>query len=86
MAFLLSVDSGLKTGMVLYGRDGRPIWYRSQIYSSVQRLKSAVYGIFNERADITALVVEGGVSGFNYLNKKPDYEILTLKPTPNRLL
>lgn len=60
MASLLSVDSGLRTGLALYGRGGRLIWYRSQNYSSVQRLKSAVYGIFNERPDISVLVIEGG--------------------------
>ena len=60
MAFLLSVDLGLKTGLALYGRDGRLIWYRSQNYASARRLKSAVYGIFNETSEISRLVIEGG--------------------------
>lgn len=59
MSFLLSVDIGLKTGLALYDREGL-IWYRSQNYSSIKRLKSAVYGIFNETPDISKLVLEGG--------------------------
>jgi hypothetical protein len=59
MSFLLSVDIGLRTGLALYGRDGL-IWYRSQNYSSIKRLKSAVYGIFKETPDISKLVIEGG--------------------------
>ncbi len=60
MSFLLSVDLGLRTGLALCGRDGRLIWYRSQNYSSIKRLKSAVYGIFNETPNISRLVIEGG--------------------------
>ncbi|WP_027362363.1 hypothetical protein [Desulfospira joergensenii] len=60
MSFLLSVDLGLKTGLALYGRDGRLIWYRSQNYSSIKRLKAAVFGIFKETPDISRLVIEGG--------------------------
>lgn len=60
MSLLLSVDLGLKTGLALYGGDGRLLWYRSQNYSSVKRLKSAVYGIFKENPGITVLVIEGG--------------------------
>ncbi|THB80223.1 MAG: hypothetical protein D3926_08295 [Desulfobacteraceae bacterium] len=60
MNFLLAVDIGLKTGLALYGQDGRLVWYRSQNYASVKRLKSAVYGIFKENPDISMLVIEGG--------------------------
>ena len=60
MDSLLAIDLGLKTGLALYGRDGKLIWYRSQNYSSVKRLRSAVYGIFKENPDISMLVLEGG--------------------------
>ena len=60
MNYLLSVDLGLKTGLALYSDSGRLIWYRSQNYSSVKRLKSAVYGIFKETPGISRLVIEGG--------------------------
>ncbi len=59
MSFLLSVDIGLRTGLALYCKDGL-VWYRSQNYSSIKRLKSAVYGIFNETPGISKLVIEGG--------------------------
>ncbi len=59
MSFLLSVDIGLRTGLALYFKDGM-VWYRSQNYSSIKRLKSAVYGIFNETPGISKLVIEGG--------------------------
>lgn len=60
MTSLLSVDLGLRTGLALYGRDGRLIWYRSQNYSSIKRLKAAVYGILNGNPNISILVIEGG--------------------------
>lgn len=60
MGSLLSVDLGLKTGLALYGDDGRLVWYRSQNYASVKRLKPAVYGLLNELPDISHLVIEGG--------------------------
>lgn len=60
VSFLLSVDLGLRTGLALYGRDGRLIWYRSQNYASVKRLKPAVYDIFKETPEISDLVIEGG--------------------------
>lgn len=60
MSFLLSVDMGLRTGLALYGRDGRLLWYRSQNYAAVKRLKPAVYGIFKDNPGISVLVIEGG--------------------------
>jgi len=78
MPSLLSVDSGLKTGLALYGSDGRLIWYRSQNYSSVQRLKSAVYGIFKEGPEITALVIEGGGNLSNIWIKEAQRRNITL--------
>lgn len=60
MKYLLSVDLGIKTGLALYGRHGRLIWYRSQNYASAKRLKSAVYGLFKETPGICRLVIEGG--------------------------
>lgn len=60
MSSLLSVDLGLKTGLALYGSDGRLKWYRSQNYASPRQLKSAAYGIFNDNRGISALVLEGG--------------------------
>lgn len=60
MSCLLAVDMGLKTGLALYGRDGRLVWYRSAHISSARRLKAAVYNIFRETPAIDILVIEGG--------------------------
>lgn len=60
MEHLLAVDMGLKTGLALYNRDGRLVWYRSQHYPAPRQLKSAVYGLFKETPDISRLVIEGG--------------------------
>lgn len=37
MSALLAVDLGVKTGLALYGQDGRLLWYRSQIPEGVRR-------------------------------------------------
>ncbi|MBU0991913.1 MAG: hypothetical protein KJ737_05410 [Proteobacteria bacterium] len=60
MNFLLAIDSGLKTGLAMYGRDGRLIWYRSQHFASPPRLKKAVYGIMNEAPSLSLIIIEGG--------------------------
>lgn len=39
---LLAVDLGLRSGLALYGRDGRLREYRSQNFGSQSRLKRAV--------------------------------------------
>lgn len=60
MSFLLAIDSGLKTGLAMYGGDGRLIWYRSQHFASPLRLKKAVYGIMNETPSLSRIIIEGG--------------------------
>ncbi len=39
MAVLLAVDLGVKTGLALYGQDGRLLWYRSQNFGTAERLR-----------------------------------------------
>lgn len=60
MPSLLAVDLGLRTGLALYGDDGRLQWYRSQNFGSRSRLKRGAYGLLKELADLTWLIVEGG--------------------------
>lgn len=60
MSFLLAVDLGLRTGFSLYGQDGRLVWYRSQNFASVKKLKSAVYGVMNDPPAISHMIIEGG--------------------------
>ncbi|HMB93592.1 MAG TPA: hypothetical protein VKP65_22260 [Rhodothermales bacterium] len=60
MPSLLAVDLGLRTGLALYGGDGRLRWYRSQNFGSRSRLKRGVYGLLKELPDLAWLNIEGG--------------------------
>jgi hypothetical protein len=60
MSSLLAVDAGLRTGLALYGDDGRLRWYRSQHFGSMDKLKRAVNGFLREIEDVKWLVIEGG--------------------------
>ena len=56
---LLAVDLGLRTGLALYGDDGRLRWYRSHNFGNNTRLRRGVYTILNEIPDLAYLVMEG---------------------------
>jgi hypothetical protein len=60
MSFLLAVDLGLRTGLALYGDDGRLRWYRSQNFGSAPRLRRAAHGILTDTWGLERLVLEGG--------------------------
>ena len=60
MGSLLAVDLGLKTGLALFGENGKLIWYRSHNFGTTDRLRHAVPGILNTTSDLTALAIEGG--------------------------
>ena len=60
MALLLAVDLGLRTGLALYGRDGRLQWYRSHNFGSASRLRRAVPGLLGELPDLAWIILEGG--------------------------
>jgi hypothetical protein len=60
MRSLLAVDLGLRTGLALYGGDGRLQWYRSQNFGSAPRLRRAVHGLLQTLPDVEWLVLEGG--------------------------
>lgn len=60
MSSLLAVDLGLKTGLALYGQDGRLRWYRSKNFGTTTRLRQAVHGLLKELPHIALLVIEGG--------------------------
>ena len=59
-AILLAVDIGLKTGLALYGRDGKVRWYRSHNLGDASRLRRRVYSLLGEHPDLEWLVLEGG--------------------------
>lgn len=60
MKTLLAVDLGLKTGLALYGEDGKVIWYRSHNFGTTDRLRRAVHGILKGAPEVSAMVIEGG--------------------------
>ena len=57
---LLAVDLGLRTGLALYGRDGRLVRYRSQNLGTKARLRRAAAGVLRDHAGVERLVLEGG--------------------------
>lgn len=60
MKSLLAVDLGLKTGLALYGEDGRLRWYRSHNLGTTDRLRRAAHGILDGIPGLAAMVIEGG--------------------------
>jgi hypothetical protein len=60
MALLLAVDLGLRTGLALYGQDGRLQWYRSHNFGTPSRLRRAIRGLLDELPELTWLILEGG--------------------------
>ena len=57
---LLAVDLGLRTGLALYGRDGRLVSYRSQNLGTRARLRKAAGSVLHDHRDVERLVLEGG--------------------------
>lgn len=60
MASLLAVDLGLRTGLALFGEDGRLQWVRSSNVGSRARLKKAAPSLLRQPGDVEWLVMEGG--------------------------
>jgi hypothetical protein len=60
MGSLLAVDLGLRTGLALYGADGRLRWYRSQNFGTATRLRRGVHGLLRELPEVRWVVLEGG--------------------------
>lgn len=57
---LLAVDLGLKTGLALFDKEGKLIWYRSRNFGTKARLKKAAGAILKEAGPVEVLVIEGG--------------------------
>lgn len=60
MASLLAIDLGIRTGLALYGQDGKLRWYRSQNFGTTTRLRRGVHTLLHEIPDVTWLIMEGG--------------------------
>lgn len=59
MRALLSVDLGYRTGLALFGDDGRLRWYRSHNLGNARRLRRAVESVLADLDDLAWIVVEG---------------------------
>jgi hypothetical protein len=57
---LIAVDLGLRTGLALYGRDGRPLWYRSRHDGTRAALGRGVHVLLDSIPDLSRMVLEGG--------------------------
>ena len=57
---LLAVDLGVRSGLALYGYDGRLIWYRSKNFGDAVALRRGIHTLLDELVDLRYLVLEGG--------------------------
>jgi hypothetical protein len=62
MRYLLAVDLGLRTGLALYGEDGKLVWYRSHNFGTTDRLRRGAHGLLEGIPELAAIIVEGGGS------------------------
>lgn len=56
---LLAVDLGLRTGLAVFGRDGRLLRYRSTHFPDLGTLKRALPRVLTEAPNLACLVCEG---------------------------
>lgn len=56
---LLAIDLGVRTGLALYGDDGRLLRYRSNNLGSAARLKRAIPGIIADYDGLAWIIAEG---------------------------
>ena len=57
---LLAVDLGIRSGLALYGRDGRLRWYRSKNFGNTAQLRRGARTILAEQPELAWLILEGG--------------------------
>jgi hypothetical protein len=60
MGTLLAIDLGLRTGLALYGPDGKLRSYRSHNFGSPARLKKGAWSVLSDPNDLEVVVIEGG--------------------------
>jgi hypothetical protein len=59
---LLAVDVGLRSGVAMFGSDGRLRWYRSQACTTVPQLRRVAGRLLGAPGDVSWLISEGDVS------------------------
>ncbi len=60
MGSLLAIDLGIKTGLALYGPEGRLRWYGSKNYGTAAKLRRGANTLLNSVPDLSFLILEGG--------------------------
>jgi hypothetical protein len=60
MGPLLAIDLGVKTGLALYGPEGKLLWYRSKNYGTAAVLRRGANTLLNSIPDLSLLIIEGG--------------------------
>ena len=59
MSALLAIDLGLRSGLALFGDDGRLRWYRSTHFGNRGRLRRAAHPLLRAIPELRWLVAEG---------------------------
>jgi hypothetical protein len=57
---LLAIDVGVRTGLALYNRFGRLVWYRSKNFGTTARLRRGARSLLENNPEVAYLVLEGG--------------------------
>lgn len=60
MSVLLAIDVGLRTGLAVFGDDGRLVSYRSQNFGTPARLRRAAFTTLADLPDLRWVILEGG--------------------------
>ena len=60
MKKMLSIDLGVKTGLVLFNENGEIIWYRSRNFGNKSRLNRAINSMMKDIDNLEHIVIEGG--------------------------
>lgn len=59
MGPLLAIDLGIKTGLALYGPEGRLCWCRSKNFGTAAALRRGANTLLKSLPDLSLLVIEG---------------------------
>ena len=78
MPSLLAVDVGLRTGLAHFASDGHLVWYRSQHFGSVPRLRRGAHGLLDTVPQLGWLVLEGGGPLADVWKREGDKRSLTV--------
>lgn len=79
MGPLLAIDLGIKTGLALYGPNGRLCWYRSKNYGTAATLRRGANTLLNGLPDLSLIVIEGSGSLATIWEREAERRSLPIK-------